>query len=213
MEIDFRKCAAEFIGSFILVFAVAMAAAAIGNMFIVAVVNGLAVLAAIFIVVNVSGAQINPAVTVALILAKKEEPVRGFYYIIMQFLGGIAAAAVLAQLMSTGSTLGTPALSQGVTFLQGVVAEAIGTGILVLVVLMTAVDKRADSKQAPFAISGALAAAVLLAGPVTGGSLNPARAFGPALLSNTMASQAVYWLGPLLGALAALLLYEYVLKE
>ncbi|HII54120.1 hypothetical protein COT30_04030 [Candidatus Micrarchaeota archaeon CG08_land_8_20_14_0_20_49_17] len=92
MALEIKKCMAEFLGSFILVLAVAMMAAATGNVFIVALTNGIALLAAIFITLRISGAQITPVVTLALILAEKEEPARGVSFIVSQLIGGLAAS-------------------------------------------------------------------------------------------------------------------------
>jgi glycerol uptake facilitator-like aquaporin len=87
------------------------------------------------------------------------------------------------------------------------VLEAIGTFFLVFVVFGTAVDPRAP-KVGGFAIGLTLTAAILSIGPLTGASLNPARSFGPAIVSQMFQGQAAYWIGPLLGGIVAALLYD-----
>ena len=90
-----------------------------------------------------------------------------------------------------------------------------GTFVLVPTIFMVAIDRRAEqyAKLAPFAISSALTAGVLLSGAISGGSLNPASAPGPALFANLWQNHIVYRLGPVFGAVLAVLAYSYVLKE
>jgi glycerol uptake facilitator-like aquaporin len=90
---------------------------------------------------------------------------------------------------------------------QAILCEAIATFFLTFAVFGTAVDPAAP-KVGGFAIGLTLTVSILAIGPLTGGSLNPARSFGPAMVSGVLEGQAIYWIGPILGAVAAALLYD-----
>ncbi len=100
-------------------------------------------------------------------------------------------------------------VAQGVTTSQAYILEAIATFFLVFVVFGTAVDPRSP-KVGGMAIGFTLSASILVIGPLTGGSLNPARSFGPALASGFWEGQFIYWLGPILGGIAAAVLYDWL---
>ncbi len=131
-----------------------------------------------------------------------------------QCLAAVVAAAILkelypqAVLRATG--LGTPHLAASISLTQGIVIEAILAFFLVSAVFGTCVNPDAP-RVGGFAIGLTLAADILMGGGLTGAAVNPARAFGPALVAGDMVAHAVYWVGPLLGGIVAGLLWEYVL--
>jgi aquaporin Z len=108
------------------------------------------------------------------------------------------------------TNLGTPALAAHVTLTQGIALEALFTFLLMSAILGTVVSAQAP-KIGGFGVGLAVLAAALMGGPLTGAALNPARAFGPALVAMEFHGQAVYWIGPILGAVLAALLWKHVL--
>jgi len=163
----------------------------------------------------ISGGHFNPAVTVALLAARRIAPGKAVFYVVSQLLGAALGAFFLA-LVYKGSAFasGPPFLGacdlDGVSYRAGCAIEAVLTFLLVTVVFATAVDEEGPGALAPVAIGLTVTLGVLWAGPLTGAAINPARAFGPAVASGHWANHSAYWLGPLIGALAAGLLYEYV---
>jgi MIP family channel proteins len=159
---------------------------------------------------RVSG-HLNPAVTLGFVVTRRIEPVMAFVYIIAQVLAAVIAAYALRGLfpaaVAVSSRLGGQSVAIDVSTGQAIVLEFIATFFLVFVVFGTAVDPRAP-KLGGFAIGLTVAADILAIGPLTGASMNPARSFGPAVVSGIFEGQAVYWIGPILGGIAAALLYE-----
>jgi len=190
----------------------------------------LAVLAASF--GHISGVHFNPSVTLGVLIAGEMQPVMAILYVVMQLLGGIAAAGLLRCLLTTytyagckgGATLLTTYAAVNrtvdnrvvyytadyVTFWQGILIEAIVTFVLVTVILMVALDTKSKTGLAPLLIGFTLAVNILAIGAYTGGSLNPARSLGPAIFSNEWEYHYVYWIGPLVGAIVAGFLYRTV---
>ena len=216
MRDSWRHFVAEFIGTFALVF-VGGAAIMTAQMsrsedllLTVAVAHGLILAVLVTATMRISG-HLNPAVTLGFLAARRIEPMMGMLYIVAQILGAIVAAYVLdwtfPQEAAVGARLGGQSLSLDVSFGKGVVLEAIATFFLVFVVFGTAVDPHAP-KVGGFAIGLTVTAGILAIGPLTGGSMNPARSFGPAVASGIFEAQAVYWIGPILGGVAAALLYD-----
>ena len=111
------------------------------------------------------------------------------------------------------SNLGATDLASNISFTIGILIEAILTFFLAFAIFNTAVEKHENNTMAGFAIGMTLAVSILFAGPLTGASLNPARSFGPALASGHWANHLLYWIGPIMGAVAAGLVYEFVLKK
>ena len=159
---------------------------------------------------RISG-HLNPAVTLGFLAARRIEPMMAMLYIVAQLLGATAAAYVLKstfpQNVAMGARLGGQSLALDVSFGTGIALEAIATFFLVFVVFGTAVDPHAP-KVGGFAIGLTVMADILAIGPLTGASMNPARSFGPAIASGIFEAQAVYWIGPILGGIAAALLYD-----
>jgi len=218
-----QRYAAELIGTFALVFigagAVIANALTDGGLGIlgIALAHGLVLLAMIYAVGNVSGAHINPAVTLAFVATRKLPLKTGIYYIIFQLIGAsLAGLALLAAFPHVPAVinLGATDLAEGVSFSQGVLLEAVLTFFLVFVIFGVSVDRRGISELSGLAAGLTLAFGVLIGGAFTGGALNPARAFGPAIASQYFPIQhLVYWIGPILGALAAAVLYQYFFLE
>lgn len=218
----YRRAAAEALGTFGLVFIGCGAVVAtavpgtnfglIGVAFAHAIVLGVMVTAAM----NISGAHFNPAVTIGLLTARRISPGDAIVYLVAQLAAALLAAWLVAVLLPSGAVtataLGTPQLQNGVSFARGVVLEAVLTFFLMSAIYGSAVAPTAP-KVGGFAIGLTLLFDILVGGNLTGAAMNPARALGPAAVSGTFLGQAVYWIGPILGALAATALWEGVLIE
>ena len=219
---DSKKLISEFVGTFALVF---IGAGSVATNYIsngalgllgIATAFGLVVMAMIYATGHISGTHINPAVTIALVAAKKMDAKDGLPYIISQLAGASVAGLMLRVIYPTaiaGVNLGTTSLGTNVGFGTGVLVEAILTFLLVFTVFGAAVDKRAPAGFAGFAIGMVVLFDILVGGPLTGGSMNPARTFGPALASGFWVNHLVYWIGPIIGGLVAAFLYEGVFAE
>ncbi len=218
-----KALVAEFIGTFALIFIGAGAGAlGIGGLVGVAFAHGLVVLGFAYAYGHISGTHINPAVTIGLLSAGKIDAGRAVAYVITQILGGLVGAFTLSWVLGgTATGLGTTALAQNlavgsttisITPAIGVVLEAILTFFLVNAVLNAAVSGKAGA-QAGMAIGMTLVFCILMGGPLTGASLNPARSIGPALVTGNTTDLWVYLVGPVLGAVVAGLLYRGVLEE
>jgi MIP family channel proteins len=212
-----RRCGAEGLGVFAIVFTAGGASITNrlsgGQMGPVgaALVSGLTVMAMIYALGHVCGAHFNPAVTLAFTLARhfpwREAP----GYIVAQLSGAILAALTLKGLFSEVASLGVtvPAGSAG----QSLVLEGIVTFFLMFVIMAVATDSRAVGQSAAIAIGVIITVDILVAGPVSGASMNPARSFGPALISGAWQDSWVYWLGPIAGAILGAIVYQLVRGE
>ena len=203
---------AEFIGTFALIFIGAGAAAlGLGGLG-VALAHGFVIVGFAYAYGHISGTLINPAVTFGLLIAGEIKAARAAGYVAVQLAGGIAGAYCLcAVLGGSESGLGATVLAENVTIGQGLVLEAILTFFLVNTVLNAAVSGKAGN-LAGVAIGLTLVFCILMGGPLTGASLNPARTLGPALISGNFADLWLYFVGPIAGAAVAGLLYKVVLK-
>jgi len=208
-----KALTAEFVGTFALIFIGAGAGAiGVGGLVGVALAHGLVLMAVAAAYGPISGAHINPAVTIALWFGRQIKAAEAVGYIGVQVLGGIAGAFVLRFVLGgTGSGLGATVLAGGVSPTQGVAVEAVLTFFLVNTIYNTAVSGKAGN-LAPAAIGLTLAFSILMGGPLTGASLNPARTLGPAIVTGNYADLWVYLVGPVIGGLGATLLYDRVLK-
>lgn len=178
----------------------------------IAFAHGLALMAGLYAIMHISGGHINPAVTIAMWATKKIKSSVAVGYIIAQLIGAAIAASLLGFIFTfspSAAYLGTPQLANLVTPTTGVLIEALLTAFLVFVIFATAVDKRASEHHAPLAIGVTLLFGHIFGLALTGSAMNPARAFGPALVSGYWANQAIYWVGPIIGALIAAFVYEY----
>ena len=219
---------AEIVGTFILVFTgCAVATAAIlqrstaGPSFYdslaVALAFGLALSAIVAAIGHVSGAHVNPAVTLGLAATNKFPWGYVPIYLGAQLMGAILGA------VGTWITFSSPARElaslaatfpvEGVGDIRALLVEILVTFILVFVVISVATDDRAPAGTAPLAVGFALACGVLIAGPVTGGAVNPARALGPMIVAGKFTAAWVYVLGPIIGGVLAALLYDRFVSE
>lgn len=205
-----RKCAAELIGAFALVFIGVLAVGTSGQDIVaVGLAHGLAIAVMVATFAAVSGAHFNPAITLGFLVTRRTDVVTAIAYIASQLVGAVLAALVVKSVVDSGKDwviAGTPRL--GDTGMGGgITLEAIATFFLVLVVFGTAVDLRAPAAVFPLAIGLTIALDVFAIGGLTGAAMNPARAFGPALVSGEWNDHLVYWIGPLVGGAIAALLY------
>jgi MIP family channel proteins len=178
---------------------------------------GLALLIVVASIGHVSGAHVNPAVTLGLAVVRRFP-----WRYVPAYLGAQLTGAVLGAL-ATWATFGNTARVDAnlaatipgpdVGGPQALLVEAIVTFVLVLVVVSVATDDRVPASLAPTAVGAALAVAVLIAGPVTGGAVNPVRALGPALVAGQYLQLWVYLIGPLIGGIAAALVYDRFLAK
>jgi MIP family channel proteins len=218
---------AELVGTFILVFggtAVAVGAilsrptaGAAYDSLAVALAFGLALAAVVAAVGHVSGAHVNPAVTLGMAATGKFPWSSVPYYLGAQLVGAIFGA------VGTWLAFGGPGRSeaklaatypaQGVGDFQAFLLEILITFILVFVVVSVATDGRAPAAIAPIAVGFALAVGVFIAGPVTGGAVNPVRALGPMLVAGDLTSVWLYILGPIIGGVLAAFLYDRTMAQ
>jgi aquaporin TIP len=216
MKDSWRHFAAEFIGTFALVFigGGAIITSSInqgpGVVLDIALAHGLILALLVTATMRISG-HLNPAVTAGFLAVGRIEPIMAVVYWIAQFTGATIAAYALKALypasVAMAARLGGQSISNDVSLGQAIVLEAIATFFLVFVVFGTAVDPKAP-KVGGFAIGLTVAADILAIGPLTGASMNPARSFGPAVVSRIFEGQAAYWIGPLVGGIAAAVLYD-----
>ncbi len=211
---------AEMFGTFVLIFFGAGSAvinsfpSAQYGVFGIAVAHGVALAIAISATMAISGGHLNPAVTTGLLVIRKISPADAFAYIMAQLTGGLLGALAVKALVApnVGRVVGygAPTLHNTMTLGSGIALEAVLTFFLMSAVMGTVVSKSAP-KIAGWGVGLTLIPAIIVGGPLTGGALNPARAFGPAVIAGNMTAQAVWWVGPILGAIAAALLWKYVL--
>jgi MIP family channel proteins len=222
-----RAAAAEVAGTFVLVLTIVSTAIAATlarpvagspyDSLAVPLAGGIALAAAVTSLGHISGAHLNPAVTLGL-AANRRFPwsyVPG--YVFAQFAGAIAAAAVAwglyGQRAKSVAFLGAtyPAAAAGIW--RVLAAEGIVTFLLVLVVISVATDDRVPRAAAGVAIGLALAAAILISGPVSGAGVNPARAIGPMILAGKFTDWWAYLIAPVIGAGLAVLAYDRILRK
>ncbi len=181
----------------------------------IALAHGLALAVAVSAFGPISGGHFNPAVTFALFVARKHPPDRVLTYWAAQLVGGLAAGLFVALAFqhapsaANATHLGTPGLAAGVSPPTATVVELVLTVFLAWAVFGTAVAPSAP-RIAGFGIGLAVAADILIGGPLTGAAMNPARWLGTAIPARFLDDWYVYWIGPLLGGGLAGLSYRYV---
>jgi glycerol uptake facilitator protein len=165
---------------------------------------------------GVSGGHFNPAVTTAAAVLRRIDPVDAVVYILAQLSGGVLGALLTKGLLEDEGALGhygaatiSPLLGGNTA---GAIVEALGTLLLVLAVVAVAMNPRVRQEWAPLGIGLTLGMAVMVLGPLTGGSFNPARWFGPALIGEEFGGTWPYIIGPLVGALVAVVIYKFVIS-
>ncbi|HEV2874834.1 MAG TPA: aquaporin [Thermoleophilaceae bacterium] len=219
---------AEFIGTLMLVFFICAAFSLYGpepspqnpNPFVDFGVIGLVHVLVLFVLIQtlavVSGAHFNPAVTAAMTALRQIKPVDAGIYILAQLAGALAGALLVKGILldeGEAENYGATTVSDAIdgAIFTGMVVEAIGTFFLLWAIIGVALNPRATKEWAAFAIGGALGMGVMVLAPLTGAGFNPARSFGPALVSGEWGGfedfLLVYVVGPVVGALVAAFLY------
>jgi len=182
----------------------------------IALAHGGAIGFMVFAFGHISGAHINPAVTIPMMITRKIGITDGIGYIISQLVGAVAAAATLKVILPelgakvNFGTQGGPSELINNSISSGFAIEAILTFFLVVVIFMTAVHKKATPGIAGMAIGGIIFLIHLVGVPLTGASVNPARTFGPALISGFWEYHWMYWAAPILGGIIAALIMNYI---
>jgi glycerol uptake facilitator protein len=227
-----RRLAAEFAGTGMLVFfgpGSVVAALTVGGgelayagVGFIALAFGLVVAAMVYGLGAVSGAHINPAVTIALAVTGRFPWREVVPYTLAQLAGAAGGGLVIVAAYGTGAAdlggAGSTVLGDGVSVASGMVAEVVGTFLLMFTIMAVAVDPRAPKGWAGLMIGLSVVCAIVVIGPLTGSSLNPARTFGPYLASALFGDGppweqfALYWAGPLLGAAGAAVAYDLLVQ-
>jgi MIP family channel proteins len=225
-ERDLRAYLAELIGTLLLVFFITSVVvlyvstggqASFGSDFaVVGLVHAFLLFGLIVMFGVVSGGHFNPVVTLAAIVIRRIRPLDGVIYMLAQLSGGVLGALLTKGLLldegratNYGATSVSGMLSGD---FSGMIVEGIGTFVLVLVILTAVYSEKSFKEWAPLAIGTTLGFAVMVAGPLTGAGLNPARWFGPALVSSEWGGVWPYLVGPILGSLVAAGVYRFVLE-
>jgi MIP family channel proteins len=227
---DWKKVLAEIVGTFLflligigaVVSAKYLRASSSLELINVAFAHGVALAVAISMLGHISGAHFNPAVTIAMTITRRISPRLALFYIFGQLVGGLLACATLAAVLPKSAwlvvnreralpvfSLGTPHVVT-INITQAAVLEAVLTFFLVLAIFGTLVDPR-PNRIAGFGVGLTVFVCILAGGPWTGAAMNPARAIAPALITGDLRiDQVVYWVGPIVGATVAALLYSEV---
>ncbi len=204
-----RRGIAEALGAGALVFfgagaPIVLSAVQSPSLLVVGLANGLAIAIMVCALGHISGGHFNPAITFGFWVTGRITGAMAGAYIGFQLLGSVVAALFLRGIFDDRIydqfDGGAPVLSAGVGAAEGLLFEMVATFFLVFVVFATAVDERGSFKiVGGFAIGLVITLAVFVGGPLTGAALNPARAFGPELISGTWSDAWIYWIGPLVG--------------
>lgn len=210
-----KKYLAEFIGTFALVFCGTgsiIVDQEIGGVELVGIAAafGIIITAMIYIFGSVSGAHINPAVTLSFWLGKKMPRGDVFPYIISQIAGAFLASGILLYLFPENENLGSTLPTAGIG--ASVIVEIIMTFFMMLTILGITARKE-FSHLAGLVIGLTVTGIIFMAGPISGGSFNPARSIAPAILSGNISSLWLYLIFPSIGAIAAMLLWKFVFAE
>lgn len=223
MDRGLKSWVAEFIGTFTLCLAGQGAICAQqligpggGGLLTVALAHGLALVVMVSALGAVSGGHFNPAVTFGFVVTGRQSPMSGLIYWVSQLLGALAATALVITLFPDpvwrAVNAGAPALQPNLTAFGGLLAEIVMTFFLVIAVWGTAVDER-HPPLGGLIIGLTVTLDILFGGPLTGAAMNPARAFGATALSGAWSGHWIYWVGPLVGAALAALLYQGLMLE
>jgi MIP family channel proteins len=212
-----KAAVAEFIGTFALIFfgAGTIIATGNGNLLAIALAHGLAIAIMVSLMAHISGGVFNPAIQIALWVTGKMPTRRSAVYIVAELAGAVAAAALL-KYFSPGPAFdsvngGTPSVMPGYAIGKAVLVEAVASFFLIWAVFATAIDDRgAWNKIGGFAIGLVITIDILAVGAITGAAMNPARWFGPALITGTWTNWWVWIVGPIAGGIIAGVAYWYL---
>lgn len=223
MTIDYRACTAEFIGTFALVFFGSLAIAQSPDSLIsIAFAHGLVIAVMVYSLGHASGAHFNPAVTISMIYRKQIDMQNGIAYIFTQLAAGVVAAIAHAIILPSSITLnnlGSTLPGPNVSDITILFVEIILTFFLVFVIFCTAINKKAPKGWHGFAIGMIITIDILAGGPITGASMNPARSFGPAIISylygaeGALQSHHLYWIAPIIGGLIASVIAKIINED
>lgn len=211
---NIRAYLAEFIGTFALVFVGVMVMINLGTgpgaLVGIALAHGLVIAVLVSATMAISGGHLNPAVTLAFWMTRRIKIGDALAYIVAQCLGALVAAGTVFQIMGYEALSHGTLVTRSMEPMPALALEAIATFFLVFAVFGTAIDKRAP-KVGGLYIGLSITMGILAIGPITGAALNPARWLGPALVGKTELQPMIYIAGPVLGALVAALVYQYVM--
>jgi MIP family channel proteins len=206
---------AETIGTFALCFIGAGSICINAGLVGIALAHGCVLAVMISALGHISGGHFNPAVTFGALVGGKIAVTRSVAYVAAQLIGAVLAGYLLLKIFpGKPENLGTPGVAAGVSGKAAIVVEMVLTFFLVTVVYGTAIDERGTWKAiGGFGIGFTVLCDILMGGPLTGASMNPARTFGPALAAGYWNYHVVYWIGPLIGGgLAGLIYGRYLIK-
>lgn len=212
-----KQALAELVGTFFLVFfgtgAIIVDSLNGGALGLtgIALSFGLILTCAIYAVGEISGGHFNPAVSVGFFVANKIPSNQMVTYVIAQIVGAIAASALLHYLFPSATTLGETLPSAGLE--QSFIMEVVLTFALMFVIINVATGSKNQSLMAGLAIGFTVLVGVYVGGLVSGGSMNPARSIGPALISGNTADLWAYLAAPVIGAVLAIFAWKMVKKK
>jgi MIP family channel proteins len=215
-----RRSFAEALGTFALVF---FGIGSVASKFFpdaaygilgVAIAHGLVLSVLVTATMGISGGHLNPAITLGLMAVRRTRALDGAAYIAAQLLGAVLAALVIKAIYPIGVvrpiSLGTPTVAATIQLSQAILLEAVMGFFLVSAVFGTCINPHSH-RIGGFGIGLTLLFCILVGGPLTGAAVNPARAFGPALVSGQWVAHIVWWVGPILGGIVAALVWEHFL--
>ena len=221
-----RNWFAEAIATYALVFfgplAIILSVVAFGDglsiesIIMISLAHGAAIGLMVYAFGHISGAHINPAVTIPMMITKKISVADGIGYIIFQLIGAVVAAfslkAILPEIGAKVNfgTQGGPSELLNNSVMAGITVEIILTFFLVTVIFLTAVHKKAPAGIHGISIGGMVFLLHLVGVPLTGASMNPARTFGPAVVSGFWELHWLYWVAPIIGGIIAGVIMNYI---
>jgi glycerol uptake facilitator protein len=190
------------------------------DLLVVALAFALALAIAVHSIGKVSGCHVNPAVTTAMVVSGRMPLMDALWYYAAQVIGAVVGSLGVLAIWGTGvaktTSLGVASFAPPTSSFQAMVAEAIGAFIFLFVITAMAADPRAPAGWAGLVIGLTLGVVILMMGPVTGASLNPARSFGPMLVKTIFGGKVdwgqiwVYIVGPIVGGALGTLAYDWV---
>jgi aquaporin NIP len=214
MNLTTRKCAAEAVGTFALVFAGTgaivvnhVSGGAVTHVGI-ALTFGLVVLAMIYAVGEVSGAHLNPSVTLGFFIAGRLRAGHVVPYVLSQLLGAFAASGLMRAMFGVTANLGATLPAGSAT--QSFVMETVLSALLMFVILCAAIGPKQQGLMAGIAIGATVGLEAMFAGPICGASMNPARSLAPAFVATQLRALWVYLTAPFLGAAVGVICWSVV---